>query len=152
MAEIEGLSLGSFSVDALGRVSLGDGKVAGFGFQWRGRLMRLSVQAPEPGPGPEPEPRACRVLLTARVGRVPTTALAAERRPEAFELARALVGMLPDGWQVQLMADHSLQLQSEQHVPLPATIGALLVPATRFTLTLAPYLDLLDEHAMGMAA
>lgn len=150
MAEIEGLSLGSFSVDALGRVSLGDGKVAGFGFQWRGRPMRLSVQGFEPGR--EPEPQVCRVLLSARVGRMPTTALAAERRPEAFALARALVTMLPEGWRMELLADHSLQLQAEHHVKLPAPIGTLLVPATRFALALAPYLDLLDEHAMGMAA
>ncbi|MGI4747852.1 MAG: hypothetical protein ACRYGI_12015 [Janthinobacterium lividum] len=154
----EEVSFGSFSVDDLGRVSVSDGTEGGFAFQWRGRPIALTVQGMDPsGKGPFPgRNRAatspCRIRMSARVGRVPSTAVAAAKRPDAFRLTSALSGLLPQGWCVRLLPDHMLQFQSEEQVPLPALIGELLVSATRFTLTLAPFLDLLEEHGVEMNA
>lgn len=154
----EEVSFGSFSVDELGRISLGDATQGGFAFQWRGRPIALTVhgmdqsaEAPFPGRN-RAAVSPCRIRMSARVGRVPSTAVAAAKRPDAFRLASALSGLLPPGWGVRLLPDHMLQFQSEEQVPLPALIGELLVSATRFTLTLAPYLDLLEEHGVEMNA
>lgn len=148
------VSIGSFSVDHLGRVSVGDGTASGFAFQWRDRPIALTVHGMDPsGEGRNrPATSPCRIRISARVGWVPSTAVAAARRPNAFRLTSALSGLLPEGWGVRLLPDHMLQVQSEEQVPLPALIGELLVSATRFTLALAPYLDLLEEHGVGMDA
>jgi hypothetical protein len=60
--------------------------------------------------------------------------------------------VLPEGWCLRLLPDHMLQLEVEERMPLPALIGELLVPATRFALRLGPYLDLLDEYGMDVNA
>lgn len=154
----EAVSFGSFRVDDLGRISLGDSTQGGFEFQWRGRPIALTVHGLDPsGEGPFPgwnraAASPCRIRMSAQVGRVPSTAVAAARRPDAFRLTAALSGLLPHGWLVRLLPDHMLQFQSEEQAPLPARIGELLVSATRFTLALAPYLDLLEEHGVGMNA
>ena len=152
MADMEVKAFGSFSVDDLGRVSLAIGTVGGFMFQWRGRPVSLSISAPEPQGLPDGGQALCEVSITARVGRVPSTAMTPDLRPEAFQLAVALRSLLPAGWSVRLLADHVLELRAEELLPLPARVGELLIPATRFTLAMAPYLDLLEESGMGMAA
>ncbi|WP_419729984.1 hypothetical protein [Lichenicola sp.] len=146
------MTFGSFSVDDLGRVALAAGTVGGFLFQWRGRPISLSITAPEPDGRLDDGRSHCEVRITGRVGRVPSTANTPDRRPEAFQLAAALRTLLPEGWAVRLLADHMLELQAEERLPLPAHVGELLIPATRFTLALAPYLDLLEEWGMGMMA
>ncbi len=143
MGGIDKRSLGSFSVDELGRISVQDGGTGGFCFRWRSRPVALQVQGAASG---------CRIRITAQAGRVPSSALAAERRPDALRLARLLRDALPAGWRVRLLADHRLELEIEEDLPAPALIGELLVPATRFAIRLGPYLDLLDEHGMTMAA
>lgn len=127
------VSFGSFNVDGLGRISLGDAMQGGFAFQWRGRPIALMVhgldqsdEVPFQGRN-HPIPLPCRIRMSARVGRVPSTATAAARRPDAFRLADAMSGLLPRGWDVSLLPDHMLQFRSEEHVPLPALIGELLV-------------------------
>ncbi len=152
MGGIDRRSLGSFSVDELGRISLQDGEAGGFGFRWRGRPVALEVRngaAAGTGSGTAP---GCRIRITAQAGRVPSSALAAERRPDALQLARLLGGALPEGWRARLLADHRLEVETEESLPFPALIGELLVPATRFAIRLGPYLDLLDEHGMTMTA
>lgn len=156
--EIEKLSLGLFSVDHLGRLSLRDGRAGGFAFQWRGRSIAVTIggrdtdQATGAGSLSDGHRAECRILITARTGRVPSTASAAERRPDAFLLARGLGKMLPAGWRLRLLADHMLQVETEERLSMPVLVAELLLPATRFALQLAPYLDLLDERGMGMEA
>ncbi len=139
MGGIGGRSLGSFSVDELGRISLRDGGAGGFCFRWRGRAVALQVQGAGSG---------CRIRITAQAGRVPSSALAAERRPDALQLARLLGDALPAGWRMRLLADHRFEIEAEEDLPAPALGGELLVPATRFAIRLGPYLDLLDEHGV----
>ncbi len=151
MGGMDKRSLGSFSVDELGRISLGQGETGGFGFRWRGRPVALEVSgAAAAGPGGGAS--RCRVRITAQAGRVPSSALAAERRPDALQLTRLLGNALPEGWRVRLLADHRLEIEAEESLPFPALVGELMVPATRFAIRLGPYLDVLDEHGMTMTA
>ena len=136
-------SLGSLDVDALGRIFLRDGGTGGFCFRWRGRPVTLQVRGAASG---------CRLRLNAQAGRVPSSALAAGRRPDALQLVRLLGGVLPEGWRLRLLADHRLEVEAEEDLPEPVLIGGLLVPATRFAIRLGPALDLLDEHGMTMSA
>ena len=153
MTTVKEKAFGSFSVDDLGRVSLAIGAVGGFMFQWRGRPIALSITAPPRAEGlPDGGRALCAVNISARVGRVPSTATMPDRRPEAFQLSTALRTLMPAGWSVRLLADHMLEFQAEELLPLPAHVGELLVPATRFTLGIAPYLDLIEEWGMGMMA
>ena len=150
MGGMDKRSLGSFSVDELGRISLGQGETGGFGFRWRGRPVALEVSGA--AAGTRPGASSCRVRITAQAGRVPSSALAAERRPDALQLARLLGDALPEGWRVRLLADHRLEIEAEESLPFPALVGELMVPATRFAIRLGPYLDLLDEHGMTTTA
>lgn len=149
MGGMDKRSLGSFSVDELGRISLGQGETGGFGFRWRGRPVALEVSGAAAGQGGASR---CRVRITAQAGRVPSSALAAERRPDALQLARLLGNALPEGWRVRLLADHRLEIEAEESLPFPALVGELMVPATRFAIRLGPYLDVLDEHGMTTTA
>ena len=151
MGGMDRRSLGSFSVDELGRISLGQGEAGGFGFRWRGRSVALEVSNGATA-GTRGSASSCRIRITAQAGRVPSSALAAERRPDALQLARLLRGALPQGWRVRLLADHRLEIEAEESLPFPALVGELMVPATRFAIRLGPYLDLLDEHGMTMTA
>ncbi len=151
MGGMDRRSLGSFSVDELGRISLGQGETGGFGFRWRGRPVALEVSNGA-AVGSRDGASSCRIRITAQAGRVPSSALAAERRPDALQLARLLGDALPKGWRVRLRADHRLEIEAEESLPFPALVGELMVPATRFAIRLGPYLDLLDEHGMTMTA
>lgn len=151
MGGMDRRSLGSFSVDELGRISLPEGEAGGFGFRWRGRPVALEVRGASAG-AQGGASSSCRIRITAQAGRVPSSALAAERRPDALRLVRLLGDALPEGWRVRLLADHRLEVEAEEDLPFPALIGELMVPATRFAIRLGPYLDLLDEHGMTTAA
>lgn len=145
--------MGAFLVDELGRLALERDKVGGFAFRWRSRPMMLEIVPDAKGVHAEPAVRTeCRLRLTVRIGRIPSTALSAERRPEAFALLRTLPDMLPEGWALFLLADHGLRLVAEYGLKLPAVVGELLVPATRFSLALGPYLDVLEEYGVAMEA
>ena len=139
-------SLGAFDVDEAGRLSphLPAAKL-GIRFSWRGRPVSTTLRATEDG-------SIGIMSLRAQAGRVPSTANAAAARPAAFDLIRCLPALLPEHWTLTLAADHSLQLQTEMQVAMPASVGDLLVPAVRFCLAVSPYLDLLDENALGLQA
>ncbi|MCQ8278741.1 hypothetical protein NFI95_09780 [Acetobacteraceae bacterium KSS8] len=149
----QALPMGAFLVDELGRLGLEHDRVGGFAFRWRGRPMTLEI-VPETLSHQLPAALAgeCRLRLSARIGRIPSTALAPERRPDAFALLRFLPTQLPEGWTLSLLADHGLRVAAEYHLALPAVVGELLVPATRFSLELAPYLDVLEEYGVAMEA
>jgi hypothetical protein len=91
-----------------------------------------------------------RLELSAPLGRVPSSvgAPAASRRSPSFTLMRDLPATLPDGWRIGLAADHRVLLEAELSARLPMTATALISEITGFLLTLAPYLDVLEETGL----
>ena len=139
-------SLTMFDVDRAGRLraSLPDAKL-GMNFRWRGRSIATDLYSDAKAP-------TAVMVLRTQAGRIPSSALAADARPEAFDLLRRLPSLLPKDWTVTMTPDHGLQLRGEAHVPMPALISDLLVPAVQFCLAAAPLFDLLEEHAIGTHA
>jgi hypothetical protein len=143
--------LGPFVVDDAGRLSPGaPGMFPSFSVCWHDRVLQIRLAHP-------PEPGAVRGKLGVRVvlGRVPSTAGpdeagAAARRDAAFATLRALPPVLPAGWEVALLADHSVRLALETDLEMPTRASALVTTVTLLLLELAPYLDVLD--AVGIAA
>ncbi len=139
-------SVGAFDIDESGRLSPhAPAAKLGMRFSWRGRPVSTALRTTDDG-------SVGVMLLRAQAGRVPSTAIAAAARPDAFDLLRCLPTLLPEHWTVSLAADHSLQLQTEMRVAMPASASDLLIPAVQFCLAVSPYLDLLEENAMGMQA
>lgn len=139
------LTLGPFRMDAAGGLApVVPGAPPRFTFRWRDRLVHAALL-----------PRAStqgRLRLRARLGQVPSSARPpdAARRPQSFAALRHLMGLLPADWHVGLAPDHRVLLEAERPVALPISAAGLVGEVTCFLLTLAPYLDLLDEA--GVAA
>ena len=139
-------SLGMFDIDQDGRLSPGlPASKLGMEFRWRERPVTSSLRAEEDAP-------TGTMVFRIRVGRVPSSAIAAAARPDAFELLRCLPALLPERWKLMVGADHGLHIEAELPVAMPALVSDLLVPAVRFCLDTSPLLDLLEENAMGMRA
>lgn len=139
-------SVGEFDVDEDGRLSpRAPAAELGMRFSWRGRPVSTALRTTDDG-------SVGIMRLCTQAGRVPSTATAAAARPDAFDLLRCLPALLPEHWTVSLAADHSLRLQTEMRVSMPASASDLLIPAVQFCLAISPYLDLLEENAMGMQA
>jgi len=138
--------LGMFDFNAEGRISptLPASRM-GMDFVWRGHAVTTSLVASDAGGGGT-------MVLSARAGRVPSSARAPDARPDAFKLLRHLPALLPEHWSINLCADHSLRIEARLPVEMPAHVKDLLVPAVRFCLEAAPILDLLAENMMGTQA
>jgi hypothetical protein len=54
----------------------------------------------------------------------------------------------PAGWQLSLLPDHRVVLETTLAAGMPMTANALLTTVTGFLLSLSPYLDLVDEYGM----
>lgn len=134
-------NLGPYLVDSMGRISPAAGKApSGFTFRWRERSLHARLKA-------EGENHMI-VALTARLGRVPSTATTPEDatvRPRTLAVVRALPRSLPEGWRVRLMPDHQFRLEVQTEMQMPTTATALVTELTSFVLRLDPYLDVLDE-------
>jgi hypothetical protein len=50
-----------------------------------------------------------------------------------------------------LLADHRIWLETETPIGVPITATGLLTELTRFTLELAPYLELMDEAGLTIS-
>ena len=139
-------SVGAFDVDETGRLSshLPAARL-GMSFSWRGRPVSTALRTIENGSIGIME-------LRTQAGRVPSSAIAAAARPDAFGLLRCLPALLPEHWSLTLAPDHSVQLHTEMRVAMPASSSDLLVPAVQFCLAVSPYFDLLEENAMGLQA
>ncbi len=139
-------SLTMFDVDRTGRLMarLPDARL-GMDFRWRGRSIRTDLHSDAQAP-------TAVVTFRTQAGRIPSSALAAEARPDAFEVLRALPGLLPKDWTLTITPNHGLQLQGEAQVAMPALISDLLAPAVHFCLEAAPLFDLLEEHAIATRA
>jgi hypothetical protein len=131
------VQLGPFLVQENGQLALRQpGSEPGFTFMWRGR--RFAVRIRQTG-----------MSLSVPVGRLPSTSAGAGRREAATELLRALARHLPSGWGMRLLPDHRIQIDSDQVMDLPATIGGLLTPVVGLLLRVAPVLDLVDECGLA---
>jgi hypothetical protein len=137
------LTLGPFRVGADGALEpMASDSAPKFTCRWRRRVIHARLL-----PGEELD---WRLQLSSPLGRVPSSvgAPAASRRTPSFALLRDLPATLPDGWRIGLAADHRVLLEAELRASLPMTATALISEITCFLLTLAPYLDVLDETGL----
>jgi hypothetical protein len=135
--------LGPFTVYSGGRLSPGEpDKIPAFLFRWRDRVVRARIAEVTPDEG--------RLTLQSTLGRVPSSASMSDEdhRPRSFAVLHWLPKSVPPGWRVLLLADHRVWLEVETQIALPITASALITEITQFLLTLAPYLDLLDEEGL----
>jgi hypothetical protein len=142
------LTLGPFRVDAAGTLeAITASPAPGFSCHWRDRHVYAKLLPGQPAGGASFD---WRLHLQTPLGRVPSTARPANqgRREASFQLLRALPATVPQGWRIGLAADHRVLLEVERHIPLPITATTLVTEMTCFLLTLAPYLDLLEETGM----
>ncbi len=131
------MPLGPFLVEDGGRLTFRTKETQpSFSFQWRNRrfAVRLHDQ---------------RLHFAAPIGRIPSTSAGVGRRDGALALLAALRRALPQGWTMQLLPDHRLQLETEQIMEWPATVAALLTPIIALVLRAAPVLDLIEENRLA---
>lgn len=144
---VPGFALGPFLVDpAGGLVPMEPGTPPRFTFRWRDRLLHASLL---PGEAPDRQLR-----LRTRLARVPSSARPHEaaRREQSFALLRDLHRTLPAAWRLGLAPDHGVVLEATARVAAPMTATSLISEVTVFLLTLAPYLDVLDEAGLDAPA
>ena len=72
-------------------------------------------------------------------------------RPRSFALVRWLSRWMPPTWRVALQADHRVALETSLPIGLPITAAGLITEISRFTLDLAPYLELMDEIGLTLS-
>jgi hypothetical protein len=132
-------SLGPFRVGQDGRVAPADpDAMIVFDFQWRDRPVQVDL-----------EKDLVRVRVT--LGRVPSTTGGAALREGAFATLDDLPATLPQPWTLRLLADHRVQIDWSTRLGLPMSVAGLVGSLTSFLLTLAPYLDLLEEAGVTLA-
>jgi hypothetical protein len=100
-------------------------------FAWRGR--GCTAELAEDG-----------LLFSAWAARVPSSALAADRRGAVLAALPGIARRLPEGWRLRLSADHRIQLQAMRRGCVPTHMVALLSELVRFALALDPLCDALD--------
>ncbi|HET8996972.1 MAG TPA: hypothetical protein VFN42_09915 [Acetobacteraceae bacterium] len=130
--------LGPFLVDAQGRLAPRDAEaLPAFLFRWRGCAIRARLRPAQADRG--------RLVLRGVLGRIPSSGDATDLagRAQCFTILRGLPRLLPQHWQLMLLPDHRVLLESSAEVTLPITASGLLTELTVFLLTLAPYLDAL---------
>jgi len=145
------ITLGPFRVDQRGLLSPADAEsFPRFAVRWRDRLVQAHMRQPcaaNAGHGI--------LSLSSRVGRVPSTAgptPSAARRASLLDVLRQLPRLLPAGWRLRLMPDHSVVVEAQTELVLPVSAIALVTEMSLFLLSLAPYLDVLDAEGIGAAA
>jgi hypothetical protein len=143
--------LGPFLVDVQGRLEPGEpGRFPCFHLAWRGCPVHARLDG-----GWQPGGTTADLLLSAVVGRVPSTAGgdAAEKRARRRASFAALQGLGggTDALHLRLLADHRVVIEGRRPVDLPVSAVDLLTQGTCFLLDLAPYLDLLAEDGVFSA-
>ncbi len=136
--------LGPFRVDPVGRLHPNEpGSNPSFDFSWRRRRVHAVMRGES-------------LSLVAVLGRVPSTGGAAKNgewripeRERVFSVLRFLQKSIPPGWQLRLLVDHRVRVDAEEPLEWPTTAAGLMISVTLFLLTLAPYLDLLDETGLS---
>jgi hypothetical protein len=138
--------LGPFSVDSEGRLAPRKPAAApAFLFRWHNRAVRARLDQADDETG--------RLILQVTLARVQSSARAPDTtlRPRSFALLHWLERKVPPDWQVLLLADHRVWLETDQRIDLPITAAGLITEITRFALDLAPYLELMDESGLTVA-
>ena len=138
--------LGPFSVDAEGRLSPCDPVTAPvFLFRWHHRLVRARIDQADIETG--------RLILQVTLARVRSTASTPDEtlRPRSFALLHWLERTVPQAWQVALLADHRVWMETTTSIALPITAASLITEITEFALQLVPYLELMDEAGLTLA-
>jgi hypothetical protein len=107
-------------------------------FAWRGRGCTAEL-APEG------------LLLTSWAARVPSSALAAERRAAVLAALPDIAKRLPAGWRLRLTPDHRILVQAGSPGAYPTPVVALLTQLVRFALALDPLCDALDAAGAELA-
>lgn len=144
--------LGPFLVDTQGRMEPGDpDRFPTFHLQWRGYVVHARLDTRDAA-----DAAKGRVVFTASLGRVPSTAGGdaarnAARRARVFGALRGMECATHDGWQISLLADHSVTIAAPRELELPASAVDLVTQVTCFLLDLAPYLDWLEEMELAVA-
>jgi hypothetical protein len=138
--------LGPFAVDSEGRLSPGEpAKAPAFLFRWDDRVVRARLDQADVTTG----------WLTLRVtlARVCSSASTPDEtlRPRSFALLHWLGRSTPGTWRVTLLADHCVALETSLPIGLPITAAGLITEISRFTLDLAPYLELMDEIGLTLS-
>jgi hypothetical protein len=114
-----------------------------FNVTWMGRQIWVTLNDDDGGS----------LALRLVVGRVPSTASRIDdRRREVLRIIGQLHALLPDGWNVQMYADHRVALASQIAITMPSTITEMVTALTVFLLTLGPYLELLDGAGLASPA
>jgi len=136
MFEEDRMVMGPFEVDPTGALFPRDGDAPPcFGFAWRNREVGARLIGDV-------------LRLTARVGRVPSSAANVPRVP-AFEALRGMRNALPEDWKVSVEASHAVRIEIETRLAGKLTAAGLMTALTRQMLELGPYLDLLEEAGVG---
>ena len=149
--------LGPFIVDTNGRLEASDpDRFPNFHLAWRGCPVHARLD-----PGSSDLGEAAHLVLSAVLGRVPSTAGGdaghnRQRRTATFGALRELVGGSGNAGRLLLLADHRVVMEASRPVDLPVSAGGLVSQITCFLLDLGPYLDLLAEadvpvEAVGVA-
>jgi hypothetical protein len=135
--------LGPFTVDESGRLfPTTEGRFPAFSLRWRDHVVDVALERMQDGHGI--------LAMAVRAGFVGSTADDAParsqpRREQAFATVRGLAGLVPEGWRMELTADHGVRLLAHLALTMPASAAALLTDVTLVLLTAAPYLDVLGE-------
>ena len=138
--------LGPFMVDSEGRLSPGEpAKAPAFLFRWDNRVVRARLDQADVTTGS--------LTLRVTLARVRSTASTPDEtlRPRSFALVRWLSRWMPPTWRVALLADHRVALETSLPIGLPITAAGLITEISRFTLDLAPYLELMDEIGLTLS-
>ena len=126
--------LGPFSVDDQGGLTPQPEGGAGFSVRWRGCVVRAALV--------RAAGEAMELRLRAVLGRVPSSADAAERREEVLAALRALAGGAAG---VGLSADHRVVLEATRRLEGAVTCSMLVGAVAGFMLAAAPYGDFFAE-------
>jgi hypothetical protein len=134
LPENGGFRVGAFLVDSAGGLAPHDpDRPANFRCHWRERPVRVALERDL-------------LSLTVELGRVPSSVSSgSDLRQSVFSALRGLPATLPDSWELDLLPDHRVRIGVIIQLPPPVTAAAMMISVTHFLLTLAPYLDLLEE-------
>jgi hypothetical protein len=145
------ITLGPFRVDQQGLLSPADpASFPRFAVRWRDRLVQARMRQPSAA-----NRRHGTLDLSSRIGRVPSTAgptPSAANRATILDVLRQLPRLLPTGWRMRLMPDHSVLVEAQTELILPVSAISLVTEMSLFLLSLTPYLDVLDAEGFGATA
>ena len=144
--------LGPFRIDHLGLLRPASPQATpGFSVHWRNRAVHAHLAEATQTPGQETDGEGS-IALSARLGRVPSTARATPasgQRRSILQVLRQLPALMPDGWRLHLQADHCVTVEASARIALPMSAVALVTDMANFLLRLTPYLELLDADGLG---